>query len=102
MSILGRTALILLAVLLLLVLAGAAGAEESINGTVTSIDLETRTIVIKSFFGPEVALTISNEDAETLDKFRKNLIRVEDAVRVKYVTRDGRNVVTFLRKTAGC
>lgn len=101
MKILGKTVLVL-AALSLLVLAGAAGAEETINGTVKSIDLAAKTIVIKSFFGPEVAVTISDEDAATLNKFRMKLIKVDDSVRVKYVTREGRNVATFFRKTAGC
>jgi len=101
MNMIGKTALVLAAVFLP-VLAGAAGAEEKISGTVKSIDLETRTIVIKAHNGPEVAISISDEDNSTLNKFRKKLIKVDDEVRVKYVVKDGKNVATVFRKTAGC
>lgn len=86
----------------MLVLAGAAVAEEKISGTVRSIDLETRTVVIKAHSGPEVAITISDDDAATLNKFKKKLIKVDDEVRVNYVVKDGKNVATSFRKPAGC
>jgi hypothetical protein len=101
MNIIGKTSLVL-AALFLLVLASAAGAEEKINGKVKSIDLETRTIVIAAHNGPEVAITVSDEDTATLNKFRKKLIKVDDAVRVKYVVKEGKNVATSFRKIVGC
>jgi Cu/Ag efflux protein CusF len=101
MNIIGRSALVL-AALSLLVLAGAAGADEKTSGTVKSIDLETRTIIIDTHNGPDVAITISEEDTATLNKFKTKLIKVDDEVRVKYVVKDGKNVATVFRKTAGC
>jgi Cu/Ag efflux protein CusF len=101
MNIIGKMALVL-AALSLLVLSGAAAAEEKISGTVKSIDLETRTIVITTVNGPEVVITISDEDTGTLNKFKEKRIIVDDAVRVKYVVKDGKNVATSFRKTAGC
>jgi Cu/Ag efflux protein CusF len=97
-----RKRALVLAALSLLVFAGAAAAEERISGTVKSIDLETRTIVVKAHQGPEVAITISEEDTATLDKFRKKVIKEDDDVRVKYVVKDGKNVATSFKKSAGC
>ena len=97
-----RTISLVLAALAALFLATSAGAEESISGTVQKIDLAAKTVVVKSFFGEDITITISDEDTRTLDKLRQGVIKVDDAVRVRYVAKDGRNVATFFRKSAGC
>jgi hypothetical protein len=96
-----RMALFLTA-LSLLVLANVASADEKISGKVKSIDLETRTVVVAAHTGKEVAITISDEDTATLNKFKQKRIKVDDEVRVKYVVKEGKNVATSFRKTAGC
>jgi ABC-type glycerol-3-phosphate transport system substrate-binding protein len=97
-----RKIAILFAALCLTVLAGAAGAEEKVNGTVKSIDLDAKTVVVTSFEGQEVTITISDEDTVTLVKLKEKRIKVEDDVKVKYVKKDGKNVATYFRKPAGC
>lgn len=95
-----KTIALLLAALALLVFAGVAGAEEKVNGKVKSIDLETKTVVISTYDGQEVSITV--EDALTLNKLIENRIKVDDDVKVKYVIKDGKNVATYFRKTLGC
>jgi len=94
------TIMLLWAVLALIILAGAAAAEEKANGTVKSIDLTTNTVVISTYDGHEVVITV--EDAATLAKLAEKRIKVDDDVKVKYITKDGKNVATFFRKPAGC
>jgi ABC-type glycerol-3-phosphate transport system substrate-binding protein len=91
-----------LAALLVTVLAGAAGAEEKINGRVKSIDLATKTVVVTTYEGQEVTITISGDDTMALDKLKDGRIKVDDDIKVKYVSKDGKNVATYFRKPAGC
>ncbi len=93
---------LLLAVLSIVLLAGTAIAEEKVNGKVKSIDLSTNTVVVTSYEGRDTAITISADDTVTLDKLRDKRIRVDDDVKVRYVTRDGKNLATYFRKPAGC
>jgi acetolactate synthase small subunit len=88
--------------LCLTVLAGTAGAEERISGTVTSIDFETNTVVVSVFEGRKVTITVSADDTATLKKLKKGLIKVDDTVKVRYITKDGKNVATYFKKPAGC
>jgi len=92
----------LLTALCLTVLAGTAEAEERISGKISSIDLETNTVVVSTFEGGEVTITISANDTATLKKLKKGVIRVDDQVKVRYVTKDGKNVATYFKKPAGC
>ena len=87
--------------LLIAVMAGPAFAEEqAISGTVKSIDLSTGITVITTYDGKDIPVTI--EDKKTLDKFEDKRIRLGDDVKVKYLTKDGKNITTFFRKPAGC
>lgn len=95
-------ALFLLAVFGLIIPAGAAIAEEKVNGTVKSIDISARTVVVTSYEGQDVTITIDADDKATLDKLGDKRIRVDDDVKVKYVVKDGKNVATYFRKPAGC
>lgn len=91
-----------LAALLVVVLAGAAGADEKILGRIKSIDLESKTVVITTYEGQDVTITISADDTMALDKLKDGRIKVDDDVKVKYVSKGGRNVSTYFRKPAGC
>ena len=79
----------------------AWGQEETkILGTVTSIDLNTGTVVVTTYEGQDVAVSV--EDRITLDKLKSRRIKPGDDVKVKYVPRGGRNVATYFMKPAGC
>jgi predicted lipid-binding transport protein (Tim44 family) len=83
-------------------LAGAVAAQEkvSIKGEVTRIDLKTSTVVVTTYDKRDVTITI--EDEMTLKKLREGKIVEGDAVNVKYIVREGKNVSTYFRKPAGC
>jgi predicted ATP-grasp superfamily ATP-dependent carboligase len=97
-----RNLVIIVAALCLMFLANAAGAEEKISGRVKSIDLETKTVVVTTYEGQDVAITISPEDTSTLNKLKEKRVREDDDVKVRYVVKDGKNVATYFRKPAGC
>jgi hypothetical protein len=90
------------AVLCLAILAGLAGAEEQVKGVITSIDLETNSVLITSYEQQDVTITISADDTRTLKKLRTKQLKVGDDVQVKYVIKGGKNVTTFFRLTAEC
>ncbi|MGE5239724.1 MAG: hypothetical protein ACM3ON_13090 [Chloroflexota bacterium] len=83
-------------------LSGIALGEEkiSIKGDVSHIDLEARTVLITTYDKQDITITI--EDEKTMEKLRSGKIVVGDAVNVKYVVRNGKNVSTYFRKPAGC
>jgi hypothetical protein len=92
----------MLAALCLTFLANVSGAEEKISGRVKSIDLETKTVVVTTYEGQEVTITISPEDTSTLNKLKEKRVREDDDVKVRYVVKDGKNMATYFRKPAGC
>jgi len=92
----------ILAALCLTFLANVAGAEEKISGRVKSIDLDTQTVVVTTYEGQDVAITISPEDTATLNKLKEKRIKADDDVKVRYISKDGKNVATYFRKPAGC
>ncbi len=94
--------ILFLLIALCLVAAGSAAAEEKVNGRVKSIDLSTNTVVVTSYEGQDVTVTISADDTAALDKLKDGRIKVEDDIKVKYVVKDGKNVATYFRKPAGC
>jgi maltose-binding protein MalE len=93
---------IVMAALCLAILAGVAGAEETVKGKIKTIDLKTNTVVITTYERQEVTITISADDIQTLKLLNEKLIKTEDDVKVKYVTKDGKNVATYFRKLADC
>ncbi len=95
-------AVIFLAALCLVVMAGVALAEETIKGKVKTIDLETKTVVLTTYEKQDVTIIISADDTQTLSRLKEKRIVVDDDVKVKYVTKDGKNVATFFRKTSEC
>jgi type IV pilus biogenesis protein CpaD/CtpE len=97
-----RNRVFILAALLLLMSAGVAGAEEKISGNVKTIDLETNTVVVTTYEGQVVTITISAEDSLTLNKLKERRIKVDDDIKVRFINKDGKNVATYFKKTAGC
>jgi lipopolysaccharide export system protein LptC len=95
-----RSPVLLVLAVVLMVWAGSAAADEQVNGTVKSVDLTTHTVVVTSYEGADVVLTV--EDELTLNKLKAGKIRVDDDVKVKYDKVNGRNVPTYFRKPAGC
>jgi hypothetical protein len=80
-------------------LAAQAG-QILLNGRVKSIELTTNTVVVTSYEGKDIRLSI--EDQEILNKFKEGRIKVDDDVNVKYIIKDGKNIPVSFRKTAGC
>ena len=80
--------------------------EIKMVGVITKIeiagkDATTATATLKdNKSGESVVITI-NDDL-TLDKFKDHRINEGDEIRCKYEVKDGKNVSSFFRKTAGC
>ena len=80
--------------------------EIKMIGVITKIDIagkdaKTATVVLKDK-KTEKLVTIIVIDEMTLDKFKDHRIVEGDEIRCKYETKDGKNVSTYFRKTAGC
>ncbi len=91
----------------ILAVGGVAQAEETkMVGLIIKIDIagkdaKTATATLKDTkTGQEVDITV-NDDL-TLDKFKDHRIQDGDEIRCKYEVKDGKNVSTYFRKTAGC
>lgn len=90
-----------------LALSGVARADETkLVGVITQIDLagqdaKVAAVTLKDVkTDEEVVITI--EDDLTLDKLKDHRIVDGDEIRCKYEVKDGKNVSTYFRKTAGC
>ena len=88
-------------------LSGVASAEETkMVGVITKIDLagqdaKTATVTLKDN-KTEQPIDITINDDLTLDKLKDHRINDGDEIRCKYEVKDGKNVSTYFRKTAGC
>jgi len=86
---------------------GVANADEiKMVGIITKIDIagkdaKTATVVLKDNKTEQSVSIIVNDDL-TLDKFKDHRIVEGDEIRCKYETKDGKNISTYFRKTAGC
>ncbi len=85
-----------------------AYAEESkLVGVISKIDMpggkdaRTATATLKDT-KTEKEIDITVNDDLTLDKFKDHRIQEGDEIRCKYEVKDGKNVSTYFRKTAGC
>ena len=89
-----------------LAVSGVASADETkMVGLVDQItmadDEKTATVILKDAkTNDPVEITI--QDDETLAKLRDHRISEGDEIRCKYEVKDGKNVSTYFRKTAGC
>ncbi len=93
--------------LAVLAVTGKAHADEiKMVGVITKLDISgpdatTATATLKdNDTGKLVVITI-NDDL-TLDKFKDHRIVEGDEIRCKYEVKDGKNVSSYFRKTAGC
>ena len=101
--------LILLAVVSLgaAALSTSARADEiKMVGVITKIeiaskDATTATATLKDNKSGDLVVITVNDDL-TLDKFKDHRIVEGDEIRCKYELKDGKNVSTYFRKTAGC
>ncbi len=90
-----------------LAFAGVASADETkMVGVITKIDIagkdaQTATVTLKDTKSEQTVDITVNDDL-TLDKFKDHRIVEGDEIRCKYETKDGKNVSTYFRKTAGC
>ena len=80
--------------------------ETKMLGVITKIDCagknaKTASVVLKDNKS-ENTVSITVNDDLTLDKFKDHRIVEGDEIRCKYETKDGKNVSTYFRKTAGC
>jgi hypothetical protein len=90
-----------------LALGGVARADETkMVGVITKIDIggkdaKTATATLKDTKSEKLVDIVINDDL-TLDKFKDHRIVEGDEIRCKYEVKDGKNVGTYFRKTAGC
>ncbi len=94
-------------VLGLVAISGVARADEiKMVGVITKIDIsgkdaKTATATLKDTKTDKLVDITVNDDL-TLDKFKDHRIVEGDEIRCKYEVKDGKNVSTYFRKTAGC
>lgn len=84
----------------------ASAAENKLVGVITNIDIggkdaKTATVTLKDTKSDQ-SVDIVIEDDLTLDKLKDHRIVDGDEIRCKYEVKDGKNVSTYFRKTAGC
>ncbi len=103
-SVLGLVVIVALAVVSF---TRVASAEEiKMIGVITKIDIagkdaQTATVTLKDNKTEQLITVIVNDDL-TLDKFKDHRIVEGDEIRLKYEIKDGKNISTYFRKTAGC
>ncbi len=103
-SVLGLVVIVALAVVSFSTIASAD--EIKMVGVITKIDIagkdaKTATVTLKDNKTEQLVTIIVNDDL-TLDKFKDHRIVEGDEIRCKYEVKDGKNVSTYFRKTAGC
>src|SRR5512138_2521428 len=84
----------------------ASADEVKMVGVITKIDIagkdaKTATATLKDTKTDKLVDITVNDDL-TLDKFKDHRIVEGDEIRCKYEVKDGKNVSTYFRKTAGC
>ncbi len=84
----------------------ASADEIKMVGVITKIDIagkdaKTATVVLKDNKTEQLVTIIVNDDL-TLDKFKDHRIVEGDEIRCKYEVKDGKNISSYFRKTAGC
>jgi len=90
-----------------LVFGGVASAESTkLVGVITQIqlagkDAKSATATLKETKSDRT-IDITIDDELTLDKLKDHRIVEGDEIRCKYDVKDGKNVSTYFRKTAGC
>ncbi len=86
---------------------GKAHADEiKMVGVITKLeisgpDAKTATATLKDNKSEQSVVITVNDDL-TLDKFKDHRIVEGDEIRCKFEVKEGKNVSTYFRKTAGC
>jgi hypothetical protein len=106
-SIMLVVARMLVVALMLVGIAGkASAAETKMVGVITQIEISGKDAKIATATLKDnktgAAVVITVQDDLTLDKFKDHRIVEGDEIRCKYEAKDGKNVSTYFRKTAGC
>jgi hypothetical protein len=90
-----------------LALGGIARADEAkMVGVITQIDLagsaaKVATVTLKDTKSDK-SVDITIQDDLTLNKLKDHRIVDGDEIRCRYEVKDGKNLSTYFRKTAGC
>ena len=84
----------------------SAADDVKMVGVITKIDIagkdaKTATVTLKDNKSEDLVVIIINDEL-TLDKFKDHRIVEGDEIRCKYEKKDGKNISTYFRKTAGC
>jgi hypothetical protein len=84
----------------------ASAAETKMVGVINNIDIsgndaKTATVTLKDT-KTDQSVDIVIEDDLTLEKLKDHRIVDGDEIRCRYEVKDGKNVSTYFRKTAGC
>jgi Cu/Ag efflux protein CusF len=84
----------------------ARADEVKMVGVITKIDISgkdatTATATLKDNKTGNLVVITVNDDL-TLDKFKDHRIVEGDEIRCKYEAKDGKNISSYFRKTAGC
>jgi Cu/Ag efflux protein CusF len=93
--------------LAVLAVTGKAHADETkMVGVINKIDIsgpdaKTATATLKDNDSGKLVVVTINDDL-TLDKLKDHRIVEGDEIRCKYEVKDGKNISTYFRKTAGC
>lgn len=81
-------------------LAGIAFSEE-IKAKIKSIDTPKNTVVVSEATKGE-DLTIIVEDKTAVDQLQSGKIKVGNKAKIKYESKNGKNVATYFKKLPGC
>ncbi len=89
-----------------LLVGGVAAADEvKMVGVVTAIQVASdgkSAVATLKDTKTDQAVDVTVVDDLTLDKFKDHRIQEGDEIRCKYEVKDGKNVSSYFRKTAGC
>jgi hypothetical protein len=98
-------AAIALAVAFTLATGTVAHAETKMLATVAKIDVAAdgaSAVAVMKDAKSGQTVEILVQDKITLDKFKDKRIAPGDEIKLKYDTKDGKNVSTYFKKAAGC
>jgi preprotein translocase subunit SecF len=102
-----RSKLIVLSILAIfcaVIFTGIAISDEKIEikkGKITSIDLGKDEVVLQDM-KTDKAVTVTVEDKDALDKLKAGKIKVGNKVKVRYTTKDSKNIAAYFKKLPGC
>lgn len=95
------TKILVLAILCVVMIAGAAFSEE-IKAKVKSIDTGTNTVVVNDVTKADENLTIVVEDKTAVEQIQSGRLKVGNKAKIKYEKKNGKNVASSFKKLPGC